>query len=161
MTMPLRVEEPPAGKTEGQWAVEYLREREAKCPHCGYNLHKLSEPRCPECGKEIKLQVGLSEPYMTAWLASVLPWCANMGLGAFMLAQIIVERSMPFVSEGVVFYVMRTALGVWGISVVVAPVLVIQRRQFMRLIRWRQWLFAWLTWALTVGAFMVLVRTIW
>ncbi|MEM0913736.1 MAG: hypothetical protein AAGB29_03515 [Planctomycetota bacterium] len=28
----------------------YLRDRDAACPRCGYNVRGLTQPRCPECG---------------------------------------------------------------------------------------------------------------
>ncbi|MEL6330410.1 MAG: hypothetical protein AAFR38_12190 [Planctomycetota bacterium] len=37
----------------------YLRDRDARCPGCGYNLRGLEEPRCPECGVELRLNTQL------------------------------------------------------------------------------------------------------
>src|SRR3982750_4121820 len=38
--------------------LDFLREHEAPCPLCGYNLKALTRPICPECGQELMLAVG-------------------------------------------------------------------------------------------------------
>lgn len=43
----------PAGGDE--LLPAYLSERDAPCPHCGYNLRGVRAAACPECGKAIRL----------------------------------------------------------------------------------------------------------
>lgn len=53
--------------------LEFLREHDAACPVCGYNLKALTRPICPECGQELVLTVGATRIRM-AWLfAAVAP----------------------------------------------------------------------------------------
>ena len=48
--------------------VEFLATRDAPCPLCGYNLHGLTRDICPECGRQLQLSVGLTDPFLRAWV---------------------------------------------------------------------------------------------
>jgi hypothetical protein len=53
--------------------LEFLREHEAPCPVCGYNLKALLRPVCPECGQPLVLAVS-TPPLRLGWLlAAVAP----------------------------------------------------------------------------------------
>src|SRR5690349_2982947 len=83
---------PPAG--ERDWLVDYLAERDAPCPLCGYNLRGLVSDRCPECGREIRLRVGLAEAYVRAWVAALTSTGAGAGIGMLMAA-IVLRQGWP------------------------------------------------------------------
>jgi hypothetical protein len=78
-------EEPLTISDEDQsMLVQYLRNRDADCPVCGYNLRDLATARCPECGKQLELSVSSPEPYLRGWLAAAIIACANAGIGVLM-----------------------------------------------------------------------------
>lgn len=61
--------------------VRWRRNRasEGRCPHCGYPVYGLLEPRCPECGKvfDADLLVGAEPPLPTA---RRIPWAFVVAL---------------------------------------------------------------------------------
>jgi hypothetical protein len=61
--------------------VSFLRERDAACPLCRYNLRGLTSTRCPECGRELELRIGLSEPRQGAWIMCTIAMAASAGIG--------------------------------------------------------------------------------
>jgi len=46
--------------------IDWLKDRDAACPLCAYNIRGLTTPRCPECGQVLRLSVTLAEPYLKA-----------------------------------------------------------------------------------------------
>ena len=64
---PETVPAPPAADESAE-LVRFLADRDVPCPLCGYNLRGLTMPRCPECGRELRLSIGLTEPYLRAWV---------------------------------------------------------------------------------------------
>lgn len=42
--------------SSGRTTRRYLKEHDAACPGCGYNLRGLKSQRCPECGREFTWQ---------------------------------------------------------------------------------------------------------
>ena len=53
--------------------LEFLREHEAPCPLCGYNLKALTQPICPECGQELVLAVGAARVRLGWLFAAIAP----------------------------------------------------------------------------------------
>src|SRR5256885_16796049 len=53
--------------------LEFLREHEAPCPVCGYNLKALTRPICPECGQGLVLAVGAARLRFGWLFAAVAP----------------------------------------------------------------------------------------
>lgn len=53
-----------AGKptSDDELLKQFLANRDAPCPNCGYNLRNLQKATCPECGHAIRLNVGLVDP---------------------------------------------------------------------------------------------------
>src|ERR1044071_7129464 len=65
---------------------EYLAERDAPCPGCGYNLRGLSADTCPECGVPLHLSVAMNESWIGRLLSAVVPLAAAaMAAGAVLL----------------------------------------------------------------------------
>jgi hypothetical protein len=114
--------------------TDFLRDRDAECPQCGYNLRNLTSPRCPECGQALQLSVTLVEPYLRAWITLLVAMCAGTGLGVLwiiLLPQHGRPPDVPFV--GMLMHLT---------SIPLVPVLVVKRRWFLRMQRPSQWRWA-------------------
>src|ERR1043165_3619182 len=61
--------------------AQYLEHHDAKCPFCEYNLRNLKVPRCPECGNDIRLTIGMTEPYLLPWISMQLALAMPVGVG--------------------------------------------------------------------------------
>ena len=69
---------------------EYLAERDAPCPNCGYNLRGLTTRSCPECNQDLMLRVGLVEPRMGALLGALSGLLAGAGAAALFLVLVFI-----------------------------------------------------------------------
>lgn len=67
------------------FVLAYLKENEAACPACGYNLHAVTRARCPECGRELMLHVTSPSELSHAWLIAIAAVGAGAGVGLWML----------------------------------------------------------------------------
>ncbi len=70
------------------------------CPVCGYDLHRLTQPRCTECGNLLRLKVILANPPLRwVWLTGLVAACLNAGCGLIMLLITLLSlharRSIP------------------------------------------------------------------
>src|SRR5918993_2064731 len=82
--------EPSAAAPDDERAlVEFLRHRDFGCPLCAYNLRGLTSMRCPECGRELRLSVGLAEPFMRAWVLLAVAAFGGGGTGLFLLLLVL------------------------------------------------------------------------
>lgn len=70
--------------------LEFLREHEASCPLCGYNLKSLTRPVCPECGQELVLTVGAARVRLGWLMAAVAPGFFSGIAALFTLVPIVV-----------------------------------------------------------------------
>ncbi len=61
--------------------LDWLKDRDAACPLCAYNIRGLTTPRCPECGQVLRLSVSLAEPYLKAWVALIAGLLPPAGVG--------------------------------------------------------------------------------
>lgn len=129
--------------------LKFLREHDADCPLCGYNLRGLTEPRCPECRHELVLGVGVRKVHVV-WLTITLAPCFFSGIAAVLLL-------MPIVWEGGAPPVILVTDAFGFVSGAGAVVLVIHRRRFMGLKLARQMLWAGIVWAVHFAAFLMLV----
>ncbi len=64
--------------------LTFLRERDASCPLCGYNLRSLVRPQCPECREDLILAVGVRKLRFGWFLATITPGLFS-GIAAFFL----------------------------------------------------------------------------
>ena len=71
--------------------LEFLRDHDAECPACGYNVRGLSRPVCPECKQQLVLTVGVYRLQM-AWLFTALAPGFFSGIAAFFVLIPIVAR---------------------------------------------------------------------
>lgn len=75
--------------------IQYLRERDAPCPVCQYNLRNLTAARCPECGREVRLTIGTTEPFMRAWITLAFAAFGTASIGGLILMACIFTRDLP------------------------------------------------------------------
>lgn len=88
---------PSPGCAGGEEAllVAFLRDRDAPCPGCGYNLRGLGAARCPECGHRLRLAVERPERGHGAWAAVVAATWAGAGAGLVFLAIALGRGNVP------------------------------------------------------------------
>jgi uncharacterized paraquat-inducible protein A len=98
---------PPADTLDGVQLANYLRDRDAPCPTCGYNLRGLQGGVCPECHEPLRLQVGAVEPKLAAYLTSIVLLSAGVGFSLLLVAyigiMILINSLMPGTRAGVIF----------------------------------------------------------
>ena len=70
--------------------MEFLRDHDAACPLCGYNLRTLGRPVCPECGQELVLTVGAARVRLGWLMAAVAPGFFSGIAAVFLLVPIVV-----------------------------------------------------------------------
>jgi hypothetical protein len=140
---------PVAAAADVAWLADYLRDRAAFCPDCGTGLRGLSTGVCPHCRSELALTLGTVEPPLRAWILLAVATCASAGVGLFMIA-LIVRQGPPPRRDALIFGL------VWffAASVLIAPVVLLTRRRFMRLSRAAQ------SGVATVGVTIILVAFI-
>ena len=90
MPDPQPVTEPTTTRAQAM-LLDFLREHDAACPVCGYNLRALARPTCPECGHELMLTVGATRLHLGWLLAAVAPGFFS-GIAAIMLLVPILGR---------------------------------------------------------------------
>ncbi len=137
--------------------LTFLRERDAFCPLCGYNLRNLVRPQCPECREDLVLAVGVRKLRFGWFLATITPglFC---GIAAALL--LIPMIAVPLTGGGAPpwFVVAADAFG-W-LSGIAALVLLRHRFLFLRQPQPAQRAWAVLAWTIHVAAFVMLMTVI-
>lgn len=72
--------------------LEFLRDHDAACPVCGYNVRALTKPICPECKQELVLTVGVTRLGL-GWLLSAVAPGFFSGIAAFFVLIPIVGQT--------------------------------------------------------------------
>jgi hypothetical protein len=86
---------PEAGSTTAtsgraqEMLLEFIREHDAACPVCGYNLKALTRPICPECGQELVLAVGAAQLRFGSLLVALAPGFFSGIAAVFLLVPIV------------------------------------------------------------------------
>jgi len=136
--------------------VEFLRGRDAWCPACRYNLRGLTSPRCPECGRELKLSVGVTEPFLRAWIMLAVSTFASSALGVFM-AWILFREGWP---RGTEERSLRASIVIYIVMIPTGPLVLATRRRFLRLTKNVQWKIAGFVAIASIVAFVLLLSAV-
>jgi DNA-directed RNA polymerase subunit RPC12/RpoP len=115
----------------------FLSQRDIACPLCGYNLRGLTSPRCPECGRELRLSIGMAEPFLRAWVTLAVAVFAAAGIGLMFLA-LISHLGWP----GGLHSAGNLGMVYFLISPLFAWPTVAARRRFLRMGKSAQWRWA-------------------
>ena len=135
--------------------AEYLADRNVLCPLCGYNLRGLTSERCPECGESLRLQVGLLEPRLGAYIALLTADCLGFGASAFFVIFALALGAPPNWWAEPAALLLLAQFSVTGILLVV---ILASRRRFRRASTSAQRLLALVMWgALLASATGVIV----
>jgi hypothetical protein len=134
--------------------VEFLRDRDAPCPLCGYNLRNLTDNDCPECGHQLRLTVGVHHMRFGWFLATVTPSLFSGIAAALMLILILAAKA----TGAGPFPPVIDAVALFGfVSGVVALALIHRRHQFLQLRPQVQRTWAIVAWAIHGLPFLGLV----
>ena len=139
-------------RSDDELLKSFLEDRDAICPLCGYNLRQLRSSRCPECGRELKLTVGLAQPFMAAWITLVVTLGASAGIGAFFLIAICKE-GIPESRGGSIVWYFPAMMPLVGLVIVT-------RRTFTKLSKLAQWTVAWSAVVLTAIVFIIMIALV-
>ena len=143
------VEEDVARSSEAA-LVDYLRDRDATCPLCQYNLRGLTSNRCPECGQALQLTIGLVEPRVGAWVTAVVSMAGAASLGVLALVALVRHG---ITGDGMAFLV---AFFYFIAAIPALLVLVVLRRRYRRMPQSRQWAIGVVAASLTILALAAL-----
>lgn len=145
-----------AAERAGEMLLAFLREHEAACPVCAYNLRGLTRPRCPECGHDLVLTVGTARLRLGWLLATVAPGFFSGIAAAFLLVPIVGRLGW---GDGRMSVALN-ALDLFGLCSGAAAILIARRRsRFLAQPRARQRAIAlgiWLVHAAARGLFVLI-----
>lgn len=117
----------PPSRAE-EMLLDFLREHDAACPVCGYNVRALTRPICPECAHELTLTVGAARLRLGWLLAAVAPGFFS-GIAAFFLLMPILGQLL-FGNGGWQLLVVAVDLFGWC-SGVFAIIIAVRRIRFI------------------------------
>ncbi|MFI4915974.1 MAG: hypothetical protein ACIAS6_05630 [Phycisphaerales bacterium JB060] len=145
---------PHAHPAEAARLLDFLRERDAPCPVCGYNLRNLTTPVCPECRHDLVLTVGLARPRFGWLLVAMAPGMFS-GVAGLLVCALIV---LVLVTEGDLAPWPVFLLAAFGLASGAAAIAMGARRhRLMALGHHAQFKLAAIAWSVHVLAFLVAV----
>ena len=136
--------------------LEFLREHEAACPVCGYNVKALTRPICPECRQELVLTVGV-RTIRPGWLFVALVPGFFSGIAACFMS---IPTVGIYFEDGVLFPPFVGAVLFGWCSGLFAIVLAIKYMRFLTQSRRRQRWFAILVWTAHITAFLLFMMAL-
>lgn len=136
---------------ETRLLLEFLRDRDADCPACGYNLRNLTRPVCPECRETLALTVGYQKPRIGLFVATITPSIFSGICGLIILFPLLTVRGAPL--EAFLLDTFGLSSGLLGLG------LFVFRQAFLRQSRVSQMVWAFVTWAIHVLAFVVVLTS--
>lgn len=139
------------GADETQLLLEFLRDRDAACPACGYNLRNLTRPVCPECRETLALTVGYQKPRIGLFVATITPSIFSGICGLIILFPLLTFAGAPL--EAVLLDTFGLSSGLLGLG------LFVFRQAFLRQRRVSQMVWAFVTWTIHVLAFIVVLTS--
>ena len=137
--------------------LDFVAERDAPCPLCGYNLRGLTTPTCPECRQPLRLQVGMVRPRLGGLIASAAPGMfSGMATIAIVVVMVVafIRMGPPGgpVPPGIILL-----LGFGVASGLIALALLAWRWRFLRLPLLAQWMVAAALWLVHLSVFAILL----
>lgn len=135
--------------------LEFLREHDAACPVCGYNVRALIRPICPECRQELMLTVGAARLRL-GWLLFTLAPGFFSGIAACFVA---IPTLGIFFEDGVLIPPLVGAVLFGWSSGIFAIILAVKRIRFLAQSRTRQQWFALFVWLVHVAALVLFFFT--
>ncbi len=138
--------------------LEYVRDRDAPCPLCGYNLRNLSTTTCPECREALSLTVGFRKPRFGWLLVTVIPG-AFSGIAATFLMIPLVGSLLFSASSPPPWQVWAVDAFGW-LSGVSALVLVKYRYAFLRQPQAAQRVWAAMAWVIHIIALAAFIAVV-
>jgi hypothetical protein len=135
--------------------IEFLREQDAPCRVCGYNLRGLTKDMCPECGIRFQLGVYPAENYSGTLIAALVPIAMTTGVGLLIF---ILCLRWGFPASGREFALLGFVVAgfVCGIGMAVSYAM---RAAFFKRSKINQRAFVMLTWFLTVAIWAFLLSS--
>ncbi|MCA9288569.1 MAG: hypothetical protein KDA05_08285 [Phycisphaerales bacterium] len=132
--------------------IAFLRERDAPCPVCSYNLRGLAASKCPECAAPLHLEVGSSSlrlgPLVLAIVSFALAAGFDLIVGGFFAVGSLMSSIRGSLASWLGPALVAGVLGAAGLGCLAGIVLLVRRRAWWnRLGRRRQWAAAWTTFA--------------
>ena len=134
--------------------LDFLREHDAACPVCGYNVRALTRPICPECHQELVLTVGATRLRLGWLLAAVAPGFFS-GIAAFFVLVPIVGRLL--FGDGLLSPAL-IALDLFGwCSGLFAIIVAAKRNRFLAQPRARQRWWTLIIWIVHIAALVLFI----
>jgi hypothetical protein len=142
----------PLVPTETDLLLQFVSERDAPCPVCGYNLRAATSARCTECGRALRLTVAVGEKVHLPWTLALIACASTVFFSLILGAQL---------HGGVIFtrWDWAMALICFGLSIAVIPLLLLRRAIIAWQPRWK-WALAVTAcalWLLAVGSVVVAI----
>lgn len=134
--------------------VEFLQDRNAPCPLCGYNLRNLTDDLCPECQQKLRLTVGALHVRFGWFLATLTP---SLFSGIAAVLMLILTQTVRLTGGGPVPPVIDLLALLGLASGVVALVLIVRRHRFVQLRPQVQRIWAMAAWGIHAVPFLGLV----
>ena len=153
MTLPSAPPTQPRDPEEVELLLQFVRERDVRCPRCDYNLRNLSQPVCPECREPLQLTVGARKPRFGLLIASIAPGIFS-GIAAMMLCAPMTITTLRGNGPPWPVYLVDTFGWLSGFF---ALGLFAMRFRFLRLPLGKQVTCAAVIWFIHVTAFMILL----
>jgi hypothetical protein len=146
-----QVHEATVTDTQDIMLLDFLREHDAACPVCGYNLRALTRPVCPECRQELVLNVGVRRLGL-AWLFVAIAPGFFSGIAACF---VLIPTLAIFFEDGVLLLPLAGAVLFGWCSGVFAIIVAVRRHRFIAQSHTRQRWFALLIWFIHFAALVL------
>ena len=138
--------------------LEFLRDHDAACPVCGYNVRGLTRPVCPECRGDLVLTVGAARLRIGWLLAAVAPGFFS-GIAACFVAIPLFGRVL--FGDGR-WEPLIIALDLFGwCSLALAIFIAARPRRFIGQPRARQRWWTLIIWLVHIAALAMFILTVW
>ncbi len=146
-----QVQEATVTDTQDIMLLDFLREHDAACPVCGYNLRALTRPLCPECRQELVLSVGVRQLGL-AWLFVAIAPGFFSGIAACF---VLIPTLAILFEDGVLLLPLVGGVLFGWCSGVFAIIVAVRRHRFIAQSRTRQRWFALLIWLIHFAALVL------